>query len=81
MNSQAIALPVQRVGAQRGLFLAFSVVALLLAQTMIAQARESMADLAEQISPSVVNITTSTTIAAAADNQPILPETPWDDLY
>jgi len=82
VDSQAIALPVRRTGAQRGLFLAFSVVALLLVQTMIAQARESMADLAEQISPSVVNITTSTTIAAATNNLPTLPDgSPFEDFF
>jgi len=82
VKSQAIILPVQRSVATRGIFVLFIALALLLAQTMIAQARESMADLAEQISPSVVNITTSTTIAAAADNQPTLPDgSPFEDFF
>ena len=82
MKSQAIILPVQRSVATRGIFVLFIALALLLAQTMIAQARESMADLAEQISPSVVNITTSTTIAAAAGNLPTLPDgSPFEDFF
>lgn len=44
--------------------------------TAMAEARgapESFSDLAEQISPSVVNITTSSTVAAPLQNQPNLP--------
>jgi serine protease Do len=65
-----------------GLFLA---IALLLVQALSAQARgmpESFADLAEQISPSVVNITTSTTVAASDRAQPIVPDgSPFEDFF
>lgn len=43
---------------------------------------ESFADLAEQISPSVVNITTSALVAAASDDSPIVPEgSPFEDFF
>lgn len=59
--------------------------ALLMAQTLAAQARgvsESFADLAERVSPAVVNITTSTIVAQAADRRPQLPEgSPFEDFF
>ncbi len=43
---------------------------------------ESFADLAEQLSPSVVNITTTTNVAQADDMRPIVPEgSPFEDLF
>lgn len=55
----------------------------ILAQTLIAQARpESLAPLAEKISPSVVNITTSTTIEGRTGPQGIVPEgSPFEDFF
>ena len=50
---------------------------LALAQAPMAFARgapESFADLAEQISPSVVNITTSAVVAAPTADGPVVPE-------
>mgnify|MGYP002713077875 CR=1 FL=1 len=45
-------------------------------------APESFADLAERISPSVVNITTTTTVAAPVDGGPIVPEgSPFEDFF
>ncbi|MES2915694.1 MAG: Do family serine endopeptidase [Pseudomonadota bacterium] len=45
-------------------------------------APESFAELAEKISPSVVNITTSAMVAAPADGMPIVPEgSPLGDLF
>jgi serine protease Do len=45
-------------------------------------APSSFADLAEQISPSVVNITTSSVIAAPTDDGPMLPEgSPFDEFF
>ena len=45
-------------------------------------APESFADLAEQISPSVVNITTSALIAGPADGMPMVPEgSPFEDFF
>ncbi|MBT8454658.1 MAG: Do family serine endopeptidase [Rhodobacteraceae bacterium] len=60
--------------------------ALLFAQALSAQARgtpESFADLAEQVSPSVVNITTSTTVAASTGGpNPVVPEgSPFEDFF
>ncbi|WP_127115493.1 Do family serine endopeptidase [Shimia sediminis] len=57
--------------------------ALILAQSIAAQARpESFADLAEQISPAVVNITTSTTVAGRTGPQGIVPEgSPFEDFF
>ena len=45
-------------------------------------APESFAELAEKISPSVVNITTSAMIAAPADGSPMVPEgSPFEDFF
>jgi len=45
-------------------------------------APDSFAELAEQVSPSVVNITTSALVAAAADGAPIVPEgSPFEDFF
>jgi serine protease Do len=45
-------------------------------------APESFADLAEQISPSVVNITTSALVAGPADGMPMVPEgSPFEDFF
>lgn len=45
-------------------------------------APETFADLAEQISPSVVNITTSALVAGPADGMPIVPEgSPFEDFF
>ncbi|MGL4235587.1 Do family serine endopeptidase [Tabrizicola sp.] len=45
-------------------------------------APESFAELAEQISPSVVNITTSAMIAGPADGMPMVPEgSPFEDFF
>ncbi len=58
---------------------------LIVAQSLMAQARgvpESFADLAERISPSVVNITTSTTVAGRTGPQGIVPEgSPFEDFF
>jgi len=59
--------------------------ALVMAQTMVAAAQsrpETFADLAEKVSPSVVNITTSTTVATSAQPGPIVPEgSPFEDFF
>jgi serine protease Do len=56
-----------------------------LAQVMTAQARgvpESFADLAERVSPAVVNITTSTTVAARSEGAPMVPPgSPFEDFF
>ncbi len=61
--------------------------AILLAQTMATEAQmrgapESFADLAERVSPAVVNITTSTTVSAPTGNAPMVPEgSPFEDFF
>ncbi|MFV0490778.1 MAG: Do family serine endopeptidase [Pseudorhodobacter sp.] len=59
--------------------------ALGLALALPADARggpESFADLAEQISPSVVNITTSTTVSASTEGMPQVPEgSPFEEFF
>ena len=65
-----------------GLIMALVVV---LATGMRAEARgapDSFADLAEQVSPAVVNITTSTIVAQRTGNQPMIPEgSPFEDFF
>jgi serine protease Do len=67
----------------RSLWLGFLATALVLAQVMMANARpESLAPLAEQISPSVVNITTSTVVERPTGPQGIVPEgSPFEDFF
>ncbi len=69
----------------RAFFAFVAILAMMLAQTFAFQARsapDSFADLAEKVSPAVVNITTTTTIAAPADGGPIVPEgSPFEDLF
>ncbi|WP_198144947.1 Do family serine endopeptidase [Pseudorhodobacter aquimaris] len=59
--------------------------ALVLSQVTWVEARgapESFADLAQSVSPSVVNITTSTTVAARADGIPqVPPGSPFQDFF
>lgn len=59
--------------------------AMILATGLQAEARsapDSFADLAEQVSPAVVNITTSTIIAQRTGNQPMIPEgSPFEDFF
>ena len=67
----------------RALWFGFLTLALVLVQVMSAQARnDSFADLAEAISPAVVNITTSTVVAGNSDNMPVVPEgSPFEDFF
>ncbi len=60
--------------------------ALLIAQTLAASAQSrpnTFADLADKVSPAVVNITTSTTVAGATGGpQPVVPEgSPFEDFF
>ncbi len=83
MNTQAIAIPRERARDLRGLWMAALAIALLLMQSLAAAARpDSFADLADTISPSVVNITTSTVVAQGTGPNPIVPEgSPLEDLF
>ncbi len=59
--------------------------AFLLAQTLAAAAQsrpDTFADLAERVSPAVVNITTTTTVATNAQPGPVVPEgSPFEDFF
>ena len=86
MQAQARSISVQRddsVGFMRLMWLAFAGMLLVLAQSVAAQARsESLAPLAEKISPAVVNITTSTLIEGQTGPQGIVPEgSPFEDFF
>lgn len=69
--------------ALRALALSLLTAGLMLAQAIAAQARpESFADLAEKISPAVVNITTSTTVAQRDGPAPMVPEgSPFEEFF
>ncbi len=88
MQSKAITLsqPLGITARSRSALLAIGLgLALALGQAQGAFARgtpESFADLAEQISPSVVNITTSAVVASPAEGGPIVPEgSPFEDFF
>ncbi|AMY69972.1 Do family serine endopeptidase [Frigidibacter albus] len=73
-------------GALHLLWVAAIGFALVIGQTLPSVARaapESFADLAQQVSPAVVNITTTTTVAApVAPRGPMLPEgSPFEDFF
>ncbi|WP_371225274.1 Do family serine endopeptidase [Roseovarius sp. 2305UL8-3] len=67
----------------RAIWMTALAIGLLIAQAIAAQARpESFADLADTISPSVVNITTSTVVAQGTGPSPIVPEgSPFEDFF
>ncbi|MEO1463205.1 MAG: Do family serine endopeptidase [Pseudomonadota bacterium] len=85
MQPKAIAISkhYQDINRMRALWLGVLAIVLMLAQAIAAYARpESLAPLAEQISPSVVNITTSTVVARNTGPQGIVPEgSPFEDFF
>ena len=85
MQSKAIAVSRQRPypNSIRALWLGALTLAFVLVQALAALARpESLAPLAEQISPSVVNITTSTVVEGRTGPQGIVPEgSPFEDFF
>jgi len=91
VKAKAISIPVTRNSTDsapmRAIWMLTLAVMLLMLQTVMGHARgapESFADLAEEISPSVVNITTTTTIAAPTGQMPgpIVPEgSPFEDFF
>ena len=88
MKSQATTLhrPVPRPGTLAGAIWAMMLaLALAIGQVAPVEARgvpESFADLADQVSPAVVNITTTTTVAAPTNGGPIVPEgSPFEDFF
>lgn len=91
MPSQTMALTPPSAAPQtaaRGVFRTLTVLtlsAMLTLGAMRSEARaapESFADLAEKVSPSVVNITTSTTVSTPTNQGPVFPEgSPFDELF
>ena len=88
MARQALAIAQADSKAQhfaRALWLTLGALTLLLAQAFAARADNappSFADLAEKVSPAVVDITTSTVIEAPAGQAPGLPQgSPFQDLF
>ncbi len=89
MTAKAIAIQKEQSQARHlmmALFAAMTLaLALVLAQATASDAQSrpaTFADLAEQISPSVVNITTSTTVAGRTGPQGIVPEgSPFEDFF
>ncbi|TMM50820.1 Do family serine endopeptidase [Sulfitobacter sabulilitoris] len=85
MQPKAVSLSTFKpsLAAFRALWLGTLALTFALVQTLSAQAgQESLAPLAEQISPSVVNITTTTTVAGRTGPQGIVPEgSPFEDFF
>lgn len=91
VRAKAISIPVTRDSSEnsnlRPVWMLTLAVMLLMLQAVMGYARgapESFADLAEEISPSVVNITTTTTVAAPTGQMPgpVVPEgSPFEDFF
>ena len=85
MKPQTFALSRDRATPFRYFWMTALSMVLIVSQSLMAEARgapDSFADLADRISPSVVNITTSTTVAANTGPQGIVPEgSPFEDFF
>ncbi len=85
MQALALSTTKRPAAAFAPLWLAFATAVLLVAQTLAASAQSrpsTFADLAEQVSPSVVNITTTTTVATNTQPGPVVPEgSPFEDFF
>ena len=86
MTAQARSMTIpNRTVWPRAFVTLFVSVALLVSAALRAEARgvpESFADLAEQVSPAVVNITTSTLIAQDSSPHPMVPEgSPFEEFF
>ena len=83
MKPYAVSVPVQSLGHMRAFWLTALALMFVLAQTLVAQARpDSFADLAEEVSPAVVNISTSTVVASRSGPQGVVPEgSPFEDFF
>ena len=81
--TRVIAIKTAEAGVVRALWLMMLGAALFLAQAIAAQARpETFADLAERVSPAVVNITTSTMVARGTGPGAIVPDgSPFEDFF
>ena len=85
MNAHAIPQTLRRNPVAQVIAASMMALMLLVAQATSAAAKmpDSFADLAEQVSPSVVNITTSTTVAGVGSGpRPVVPEgSPLEDFF
>jgi len=85
VTPKALAISGTPNGAVRAFWLLVTGLALVIAQTLSANAQtrpETFADLAELVSPSVVNITTSQTVATSTGPIPQVPEgSPFEDFF
>jgi serine protease Do len=83
VKQHAVSIPMTRTNYIKAMWLSALAIAMLFAQVIAAQARpDSFADLAEQVSPSVVNITTSTMVASRTAPRGIVPEgSPFEDFF
>ncbi|SEO79460.1 serine protease Do [Salinihabitans flavidus] len=83
MTSKAVSIQHDHQSQFRTLWLTALAFVFVLTQAVVAQARpESFADLAEEVSPAVVNITTSTTVAGRTAPEGIVPEgSPFEDFF
>lgn len=72
-----------RPGMVRAIWAMALTIGLVIAQALAAQARpDSFAELAESVSPAVVNITTSTMVARGSGPSPLIPEgSPFEDFF
>jgi serine protease Do len=85
-QARAVTFTPQETRARwRMMFVALMGAFALMFQSIAAEARgapESFADLAEKVSPAVVNITTTTVVEASTDPSPIVPEgSPFEDFF
>lgn len=84
MKSNAFALD-RRTGGQDSLMALFLAAFFVLTQAVAGQAQDnrpvSFADLADRVSPAVVNITTSTMVSTNMDGQPGMPGSPFEDFF
>lgn len=83
MYSRSIAKQADHQGTVRAIWLTVLATAMIIAQAISAQARpDSFAELAEKVSPAVVNITTTTTVAQGTMPLPMVPEgSPFEDFF
>ena len=86
MVNRSLAIAIPRSKAPRQMMMALGLgVALALVPAMRAHAfgaPDSFADLASQVSPSVVNITTSSVVASPTQGQPMVPPgSPFEDFF
>ncbi len=82
MTAKSVSQTREHPGLVRAAWLTALTMTLIVAQALAAQARESFADLANEVSPAVVNITTETVVAGNADRSPIVPEgSPFEDFF